>query len=68
VTVRVLVNGKPREAPEAATVASLLEKLEIPAARVAVEHNRKVLKRAEFSGTLLREGDRLEIVHFVGGG
>ncbi len=67
-SLRLVVNGKPCEAPSSATVASLLQELEIPASRVAVEHNRRILKRAEFSATHLQDGDRLEIVHFVGGG
>jgi thiamine biosynthesis protein ThiS len=49
-------------------VAGLLEELEIPPVRVAVEHNRQVVKRDDFAATRLEDGDTLEIVHFVGGG
>jgi thiamine biosynthesis protein ThiS len=50
------------------TVAALLESLAIDARRVAVEHNRVILKRAVFDRTVVREGDNVEIVNFVGGG
>ena len=46
----------------------LLRKLELDRARVAVEHNRRVVPRAEHAGLLLNHGDQLEIVTFVGGG
>ena len=50
------------------TVAELLTYLDIDRRRVAVELNLLVLKRAAFDDTLVREGDEVEIVHFVGGG
>jgi thiamine biosynthesis protein ThiS len=49
-------------------VSELLNRLEIDARRVAVEHNLVVLKRAAFGETLVRDGDQVEIVNFVGGG
>ena len=50
------------------TVAELLAQLEIDARRVAVEHNLVVLKRHAFATTVVRDGDSVEIVNFVGGG
>ena len=50
------------------TVSELLEHLSIDARRVAVEHNLVVLKRGAFDDTVVREGDQIEIVNFVGGG
>ena len=67
-SIKLTVNGRPREIAAGATVARLLEELEVASTRVAVEHNRRVLKRDEFSETRLEDGDTLEIVHFVGGG
>ena len=67
-TVKILLNGEPFEAPDAVTVSELLQRLEIDARRVAVEHNLTVLKRAAYGSTTLREGDQVEIVNFVGGG
>ncbi len=50
------------------TVAELLMQLDIDARRVAVEHNLSVLKRQTFEQVMVRDGDEVEIVNFVGGG
>jgi thiamine biosynthesis protein ThiS len=67
-TIRLQINGEDRDAEEATSVATLLESLDLAGERVAVEYNRRVLTRDEFTQVLLGEGDQLEIVHFVGGG
>ncbi len=64
----IVVNGETRTVREGATVLSLLAELSLPESRVAVERNLAIVRKAEFAGTALREGDRLEIVTFVGGG
>ena len=64
----IILNGDPFELDEPVTIASLLDKLDIDARRVAVEHNLVVLKRAVYDGTEVRDGDQVEIVNFVGGG
>jgi thiamine biosynthesis protein ThiS len=64
----ITLNGEPFEVAGPLTVSALLEKLQIDARRVAVEHNLVVLKRATFGETEVREGDQIEIVNFVGGG
>jgi thiamine biosynthesis protein ThiS len=64
----VIVNGETRQIPENTNLARLLEILELASARVAVELNQSVVRRAEWENTVLRESDRVEIVHFVGGG
>ncbi len=64
--MRVFVNGTARET-EAKTIAELLQALGLTGP-VAVERNREVVPRAEHATTVLSDGDRLEIVHFVGGG
>jgi thiamine biosynthesis protein ThiS len=66
--VRIILNGDPFELDKPATIAALLTKLGIDARRVAVEHNLVVLKRASFDETVVGDGDRIEIVNFVGGG
>jgi thiamine biosynthesis protein ThiS len=66
--MRLIVNGEPREAPNSATLADLLASLEIDGRRVAVEHNREIAPRSRWSEIALQDGDRLEIVQFVGGG
>ena len=64
----VQVNGEKKEIKEGLSVALLLEELGIRPGRVVVELNRAVLARAAHEATVLKEGDAVEIVHFVGGG
>ena len=66
--MELMVNGETREVPHGATVSTLLESLQVMPERVVVEVNLTILKRAEHAGTILREGDQVEIVRFVGGG
>lgn len=66
--MRIQVNGEAREVAEATTLADLLADLKMPAARVAVERNREVVRRDAYAATRLSDGDVLEIVHIVGGG
>jgi sulfur carrier protein len=65
--MRIKLKGEPYESP-AVTVAELLERLGIQRGRVAVELNLNILPKEEYPTTLLKEGDQLEVVHFVGGG
>ena len=68
-TVNLKVNGSAREIPAGSTIADLLAALEIDARMVVVEHNGEIVRdRAVFATRSLGSGDRLEIVHFVGGG
>lgn len=64
----VWVNGDETDLPEGLTVRALIERLGLGGGPVAVERNRAVVPRAEHGTTSLGEGDRVEIVHFVGGG
>lgn len=64
----VIVNGQPKECPDGASLAHFIEYLQLKGDRVAVELNRSIAARNRWAETPLREGDRLEIVHFVGGG
>jgi thiamine biosynthesis protein ThiS len=66
--MKLVINGEEREFAAPLTVAALVEQLGMKADRVAVERNREIAPRAEWGTIELREGDRLEIVHFVGGG
>lgn len=66
--MQLLVNGEVREAPANATVMSFLEVCGLNPARVAVERNREIVPRSRYAQTPLAEGDRIEIVQFVGGG
>jgi len=66
--VEISVNGERRQVGEGMTVLLLLRTLSLPETRVAVERNRSLVRKAEFADTLLSDGDRIEIVTFVGGG
>ena len=66
--MRVYVNGEIKELSGSLSLAELITQLDLPAARVAVELNRNVVRRSDWSTTMLHDEDRLEIVHFVGGG
>lgn len=66
--MRVLLNGLERDLPEAQTLRQMIEGLALPPERVAVELNGDIVPRATYGERVLRDGDRLEMVQFVGGG
>jgi sulfur carrier protein len=71
--MKLQINGEQTTFPDPVppghfTLAALIESLEMKSDRVAVELNREIAPRDRWAKTLLRDGDRLEIVHFVGGG
>ena len=68
VTMQITVNGENREFSTGTSLSELLESIDIDERYVAVELNRKIVPRAQFSKKLLMENDTLEIVTFVGGG
>ena len=65
--MKVFVNGALREG-EISTLAELITELDLPVARIAIELNRDVVRRSDWGSTMLKDEDRIEIVHFVGGG
>lgn len=66
--MRIEINGEARDVPEGIMLDALVEHLKLAPERLAIEHNREVVRRTDWPQTALREGDRVEIVHFVGGG
>ena len=68
--MKIHLNGEERPIPDSAsyTLSQLIESLGMKPDRVAVELNREIAPRDSWSQTELKDGDRLEIVHFVGGG
>jgi thiamine biosynthesis protein ThiS len=66
--IQIQVNGEQRGCPADATVADLLRELAIKTERVAVELNLEILDRKEFDQRRLKQGDRVEILSFIGGG
>ena len=66
--MHLVINGEDREFAGVTTLASLVEQLGLKSDRLAIELNREIVPRSAWTGTKLEQGDRLEIVHFVGGG
>jgi thiamine biosynthesis protein ThiS len=66
--MKIEINGEPRTFEGVLTLFSLIEQLGMKTDRVAVELNHAIVPRERWTATHLSEGDRLEIVHFVGGG
>jgi len=66
--MRVQINGDSREFDAELPLDELVKKLSLPAERIAIELNQKVIARNEWPATVVKDADRLEIVHFVGGG
>lgn len=64
----IRLNGEPYEIAGPVTISALLAELNIDPRIVAVEHNVSVVKRQQYDSTVVREGDEVEIVRFVGGG
>ena len=66
--MKIILNGENFEIAEPLSLSSLLAQLEIDTRRVAVEHNLIVVKREQLDTVTVSEGDRIEVVNFVGGG
>jgi thiamine biosynthesis protein ThiS len=66
--MNLVINGEDRQFDSALTISALLDRLGMKADRVAVELNRELVPRERWPGTQLNNDDKLEIVHFVGGG
>ena len=66
--MKIQVNGELREFPAGVTIEGLIVALGLEPTRVAVELNGEVVRRHDWATTTLRDDDRVEIVHFVGGG
>lgn len=66
--MNLIINGQDRQFDSVSTIATLLERLGMKPDRVAVELNRELVPRERWTATYLSDDDKLEIVHFVGGG
>lgn len=66
--LEITLNGSPRNVDTSVSIATLVEELSMPERRLAVELNGIVVRKADWPETILNAGDRIEIVHFVGGG
>jgi len=66
--LRVYLNGESKDLAESSTLLDLVTQLDLPSSRIAIELNQNVVRRRDWEKTMLKEDDRIEIVHFVGGG
>ncbi len=66
--MRIHLNGQDHDLPGPMTLAGLVERLGLDARKIAIERNLEIVPRSTYAATILDEGDRLEVVSFVGGG
>lgn len=66
--MQIRLNGEPHALPDRVTIRALLDTLGVASERVAVEVNRRILTRSEFTVITVKDGDEVEVVTFVGGG
>ncbi len=66
--MQITINGEVRKLEEEVSLDRLLELFSLPSQRVAVELNREVIRKKDWGTTQIRNDDRIEVVHFVGGG
>ncbi len=66
--VTIVLNGEEKKIEHEVTVDRLLDLFSLPRQRVAIELNKRVVRRQDWENTLVRESDKVEVIHFVGGG
>lgn len=66
--VKVFINGETKEISEQVNLLELLKVFALPSERIAIELNREVVRKKDWENILIRDADKIEIVHFVGGG
>lgn len=66
--VRIQLNGEIKEVQSEVTLDRLLELFSLPSQQVAIELNSEVIRRRDWENTVIRDADKVEVVHFVGGG
>lgn len=66
--IQIFLNGEKRSVPNAIDLDRLLEHFSLPKQRIAIELNNSVVRRADWPQTVVNDADKIEVVHFVGGG
>ena len=66
--MKILINGEQRQTPDSYSVLDLLHELRLAEKRLAVELNGEIVPRSTYEETALKDGDKIEIVHAIGGG
>ena len=68
IKIKITVNGKQMQVIPNFLLKSLITKLKMPLNKIAIELNKKIVDKKKISKTFLKKGDKIEIVHFIGGG
>ena len=66
--IKIKLNGKDLIIPEKTSIKTLIDDLKLPINKIAIEKNRKILDKKKINKIILNKKDRIEIVHFIGGG
>ena len=66
--IKIKINGKVNLVDEGTKLSNLLKRLKIPIKKVAIELNQEIIDKKKLSRKILRKNDKIEIVHFIGGG
>ena len=66
--IKIRVNGKLKSIPDNYKISNLVKELKIPLKKVAIELNQEIIDKKKINKIILKKGDKIEIVHFIGGG
>ena len=66
--IQIRVNGKVKSIPKEYSISNLVKNLNIPIKKVAIEHNQVIIDKKKINRIILKKNDKIEIVHFIGGG
>jgi len=66
--IQIRVNGKVKSIPAKFSISDLVKNLNIPIKKVAIEHNQEIIDKKKINRIILKKNDKIEIVHFIGGG
>ncbi len=67
-SIEIIINGEPHLCADGTSIKQLLNDMKLPLKKIAIERNLEIVPKMAYSTTILAENDRLEIVHFIGGG
>ena len=66
--IQIKVNGKVKSIPAKYSISDLVKNLNIPIKKVAIEYNKEIIDKKKINRIILKKNDKIEIVHFIGGG
>ncbi len=66
--MKIFINGETREIPGEVNLSELLKNLSLPSERVAIELNKQVVRKRDWENVTINDADKIEVIHFVGGG